>query len=200
LDDVGNVDDPPNNGYVSDKPVSVQVSPNTEAGTDVTQKGGCDCIIATYQGADLLKGYNLEFAKGALEPALEEMMLGGTAIVDGADIIGVWSPGPLDCGEKAPSVAFEFWGDAFVGSTNDGTWPYFHFVFPKTTWQTGQQTYENNFSQPPFTGKAVANPLWGSGPYGDQPQDTPAESPGGYFFTTTLPTAACDYVDVTPGS
>jgi len=200
LDELGNVDTPPDNSYVSSKAFSVQVSPNVETGADITQRGGCDCILATYQGADLLKGFNLEYAKGALEPALEEMLVGGTPITVGGNVTGFWAPGVLDCGESQPAVAFEIWGDAYTGSTNDGTWPYFHWVFPKTTWQLGQQTFGNEFSQPPFTGKAVANPLWGGGPYGDQPSDTPSDSPGGYFLTTTLPTASCEYADVTPGS
>lgn len=198
--DTGEPDDPPDNVFVSDKATSVQVTPNVATGADVEQRGGCDCIIATYQGPDLLKGYNLEFAKGALEPALEVMLLGGTPITSGADTIGVFAPGPLGCGDRAPVVGFEFWGDAYVGSAPDGTFPYFHFLFPRTSWQEGQQSFANEFANPAFTGKGTANPNWGSGPHGDQPLAIPTDSPGGYWLDDAIPTASCDPTDVTPGT
>lgn len=204
LDSVGSVAPEPNNSYVSDKPISVQLTPTIETGTDTTLKGGCDCIVATYQGPDLLKGFELEFAKAAVEPAMEEMMLGATVILDESTVpvpIGLWHPGPLDCAEVQSACAFEFWTDVWEGSGQNADWPYIHHVYPYTTWQMGQQSYENDFAQPTLSGKARANSAWGAGPYGDQPEAIPTNSPGGFFYQTeAMPDAECGYDSVTPGT
>lgn len=206
LDSVGNVEDPPNNVYVTDVPMSVQLTPTIEAGVEATLKGGCDCIVATYQGPDLLKGFTFEFGDAVVEPAMQEMMLGASLITDDSDSpvpIGIWHPGPLDCGGSQPKVAFEFWTDVWNkgGSSQNTDWPYLHHVYPATTWALGQQTYENTFATPTFTGKARANSAWGDGPYGDQPEPVPTNSPGGHFYEVgPLPDAECGYQDVTPTS
>lgn len=201
LDDVGNVAPSPNNSYVTDSPISVQVTPRVEAGADITLKGGCDCIIATYQGPDLLKGFDLAFVKGKIEPGLEEMLLGADVITDGADLVGIWHPGPLDCGDVQPAAGFEFWTDVWQGSAQETVRPYIHHVYPQTTWQQQAQTFANEFAQPGVAGKAVANPAWANGPYGDQPEPVPSQSPGGFFYTDeTPPTGSCGYASVTPGS
>jgi hypothetical protein len=201
LDDNGNVAAPPNNVAVSDSAVSVTVTPNVEAGVDISLKNGCDCIVAAYLGADQKKGYNLEFAKSKIEPAAEEILLGATVISDGADQIGYWSRGIGECGEAAPSAAFEFWTDVWVGNAQDGTRPNIHHVFPQSTWVEGGNTYGNEFATPTLSGKAVANPNWGMGPHGDQPEAAPANSSYGLYYTDEpMPDAACGYDDVTPAS
>jgi hypothetical protein len=201
LDDVGNVAEPPNNVAVSDSPISVTVTPRVEAGADLTLKGGCDCIVATYLGPDLLKGFDLELAKAKIEPALEEILLGATVISDGGDQIGYWHPGPLDCGQTQTLAGFEFWTDVWIGSAQESVRPYIHHVYPSTTWQQAAQTFQNEFAQPGITGKASANPAWGNGPHGDQPEPIPADSPGGLYYTAEpLPDSACGYDDVTPAS
>lgn len=201
LDSVGNVAGGADNSYVSDKPISVQLTPTIETGADTTLKGGCDVILATYQGPDLLKGFELEFAKGAIEPAMEELMLGGTLIEDDSTVpvpIGLWHPGSDDV---QAAVAFEFWTDVWEGSAQNADWPFIHHVYPYTTWRMGQQTFENDFAQPTLSGKARANSAWGSGPYGDQPEPIPANSPGGFFYTDEpTPDAACGYATVVPSS
>ena len=39
-------------------------------------------------------------------------------------------------------MAFEFWTEHVVGSGLDATYPYFHWVFPASTWQIGDNTFE----------------------------------------------------------
>lgn len=201
LDDVGNVAAPPNNSYVTDSPISVTVTPRIEAGADLTLKGGCDCIVATYLGPDLLKGFDLEFAKAKIEPGLEEILLGATVITDTGDLVGYWHPAPLDCGQTQSIAGFEFWTDVWVGSAQEGARPYIHHVYPSTTWQQGAQTFQNEFAQPSLAGKASANTVWDEGPYGDQPEGIPTDSPGGLFYTAEpLPDSECGYQDVTPAT
>lgn len=201
LDSDGNVAASPNNSAVDDKPVQVTMTPRISAGADLELKGGCDCIIASYLGPDIVKGWDLAVDKGAINFALEEILLGGSAITAGADLIGRWFAGPLDCGETQPKSAFEFWTDVWDGNAQSTVWPRLHYVFPGTTWAEGTTTAQNNLVPEPITGKAVANDNWANGPYGDQPEAVPAGMPGGRWLTTdAFPTATCGYSDVTPAS
>lgn len=205
LNDDGSVAAGPNNSYVSDKPMRVTLTPVIEAGKDSTLKGGCDCIIASYKGPDLLKRFTLEFGQAAIEPGMLSLMLGATLISDTSPEpvpIGVWWPAQVGCElPPPPNVAFEFWTQVYDGDAPNDTWPYIHHVYPFVNWQQGPQTYEDDFAQPSIVGNARSNIQWGEGPYGDQPSGIPGNSPGGFFYTAdALPDAACGYATVTPGS
>ncbi len=195
----GNVSDTDDNSYVSDKPLSVQVTPTIEAGADITLTGGCDCVIAAYRGTDKLKRFEFEVNVAALEPVMIAMMVGGTILVDGAVDVGVAWPSSLECGEAEPVVAFEFWTDHWNGDSQDPTYPYIHHIYPQTRWQIGQQQYQNDFAQPVLAGFSRQNLVWGNGPYGDGPGAD--ISNGGWFYTDVAPpTAACEPATVIPAS
>lgn len=200
LDSTGAPVAEPNNVYVSDKPVQVQVTPQIEAGRDLTLVGGCDCIVAQYRGNDKLKFFTLELDRAAIEPALEEMMLGASVILDGVDPIGVWWPSEqtFDCSnEVQPNLAFEAWQDLWE---DDHQAPsphrYVHWVWPSSRWQISAHTLQNDFMQPKVNGFTRGNPLWGAGIYGDYPEA--AEANGGYFYTDSIPTAFDGYQTVAP--
>lgn len=205
LDDDGSVAAGPNNSYVTDNPIRVTVTPVIEAGKDTTLKGGCDCIIASYKGPDLLKRFDLEFGIATIEPAMLSLMLGATLISDLSDVpvpIGVWWPAQVGCDlDPPPNVGFEFWTKVWDGDAQNATWQFVHHVYPFTNWQIGPQTYEDDFAQPTLTATCRSNTLWGHGPYGDQDDGIPGNAPGGFFYTQdALPAAACGYASVTPGS
>lgn len=191
LDSLGNLVAGPNNSYVSDKPISLGVTPNIETGTDTVLKGGCDQIVAQKKGDDLLKRFDLQLDLGALEPAIVEMLTGGAAILDGSDVIGVWWP----LGTTAPpKVAFEGWSDAWEDDHQFTALPYWHWIWPATRWQMGPVTLQNDFAQPQLNGFSVGNPNWGLGPYGDLPEA--ADDNGGFFGADAIPAAHCGYLTV----
>lgn len=183
-----------NNSYVTDKPMMLSVTPVIEAGLDRTLVGGCDCILATYRGFDKLKRFDLQLDLGVLEPAMLELMLGSQAITGiGGDIIGTWwSSQSFDCSAAIqPPIALEGWQTAWNQSGPDATWPYIHWIWPLAYFQIAQYTLQNDFDQPRMTGFTRGNSAWGTGPYGDLPQ---AAGPlGGFFYSTTIPTATCGY-------
>lgn len=193
LDATGNPTAGPNNSYVSDKPIQLGVTPVLEQGQDKTLVGGCDCIVATYRGYDKLKRFDFELDLGSLEPGLIEMLTGGAAVTSGGVPIGVsFSDQQFDCsGPPSPNVALEAWQDAWADDHQDDTWPYIRWLFPSTFWQLGANTLQNDFLQPKITGFSRGNPVWDTGIYGDQ---AVALAPlGGFFYDTTIPTAACGY-------
>lgn len=206
LDSQGNVLDESNNSYVTNNVVSVQVNPVIEAGLDSTLVGGCDCIVASYKGTDKLKRFEFTLELPTFEPALIEMMTGATLIEDTSDIpvpIGVSWPSQLSCSDtQAPNVAIEWWSDLWTDDQQDPDWPYVHSIYPSSYWQIGQQTGQNDFANPQFTGFTRTNSLFGD-PYDDLPSPVSAGflDQGGEFLTTTAPpTAECGYQTVYPNS
>jgi hypothetical protein len=197
----GSVADGPDNSYVSDDLITVQMNPNILAGLETDLVGGCGCIVATRKDPDRLKRFDFVVNSGALEPALLEMMLGADLIEDGSTSpvpIGIWYPDQRDCAFQPTPVAVEFWADAWVDDAADPDWPYIHFLFPRTFWQMGNLQLGNDFAQPVVNGFSRSNPSWGDGPYGDQPEAIPTGAPGGFWYSAEAqPTAECGYQTTT---
>lgn len=197
----GSVAAPPDNSYVTDKAISITVTPNIETGNTFSVRNGCGCSISRRKFADTFNWFEFSFNMAALEPEMLAMLLGAGTIVDGADVVGTAFPSALDCDEAEPQVALEFWTEHNVGSGRDGTYPYFHWVFPATIWQLGDNTFEEGPAQPTVNGFSRTNQQWGDGPYGDGPPDSEDIREGGFWKTAdALPTADCAAVNVTPSS
>lgn len=190
-----------NNSYVSDKAISVSLTPNIETGNTFSLRNGCGCSIARFKANDVFNWFEFTFADGALEPAMWALMLGAETITDGSDIVGMAFPSQLDCDEDEPAVALEFWTKHVVGSGQDGTFPWIHWVFPKTVWQLSDNTFEEDIAQPSLTGFSRTNQQWGDGPYGDGPPDGQDIRDGGWWKTDVdPPDADCDVNAVTATS
>ena len=197
LDSTGNVEPGPDNSYVTDKPISIAVTPVIEPGAESTLVTGCDNIAAAYKGRNKLKRFEFEAAFAAFEPAMLEMVLGATLIEDTSDDpvpIGIWWPNQACGDDPSPNVAIEFWQDVWTCDAQDGDWPYIHHVYPSTYWQVAPFRAENSLQPTTLTAFSRVNPNWGDGPYGDQADATPSDSPGGSFYTDVAPpAAACGY-------
>lgn len=180
----------PNNVYVSDKGISLGLTPVITAGADRELIGGCDQILASWKGDDKLKRWDLQLDVGKLEPALVEMLTGSPAISSAGDVIGNWWTEQQFAG-AGPLVAFEGWMDAIEDDHPHAVFPFWHWVWPATKWQFGPQTLQNDFLQPRLNGFSRGNTLWGDGIFGDYPEA--AEPLGGYFLTALLPAAECGY-------
>ena len=190
VDAAGNVVAGAKNSYVSDKAISVSVTPNIETGNTFSLRNGCGCSIARFKANDTFNWFEFTFADGALEPEMWALMLGSETIVDGADVVGMAFQGALECDEDEPAVGLEFWTKHVVGSGQDGALPWIHWVFPKTVWQLSDNTFEEDIAQPSLTGFSRTNLQWGDGPYGDGPPDGQDIREGGWWKTDVDPPAA----------
>lgn len=180
----------PNNVYVSDTPLDLAINPDILAGEVKDVKGGCDQLVATYRGQDITKRFNLELTQAIIDPALEEMLCGGSIVLAGEDPIGVNFPAP--CGTQQPFVAIEAWQDLYdCDHQPSEPYQYRRYIFPSSRWVRGPETAQNDFSQPKFTGFTVGNANWGVGIFGDL--TNPVGANGQWVFDNTLPTAACGY-------
>jgi len=202
----GCVAPPTDNSFVTTDLISLQLTPVTEAGADLSLVGCCDCEVASYRGKDKLKRFDFTITNPKLSPALYEMMIGGGIINDASVPVGTTWPDSAQCGDDDTVVALEFWVKHWNGSSQDQTYPWIHHVYPQTLWQIGQQQFQNDFAQPTLTGFSRANACWGDGPYGDGPEaeyGTPIDiSNGGFYYTATDPPVDtdCDYADVAVSS
>ena len=159
------------NSYVSDKPISIQVNPNNEAGNNFSVRNGCGCKIASRKNPDTFNFWELTLDMAAMEPTMQAFMLGATTITDTGDVVGVAFPASLECDEQSPAVAFEFWAENVTGSGLDGT------------------------------GTSQTNENWGEGPYGDGPPNGADIAEGAWWATSDdLPTAECASQNVTSSS
>jgi hypothetical protein len=190
VDAAGNVVAGSTNSYVSDNVISLGLRPNIEEGQTFSTRNGCGCSIARFKASDTFNWFEFSLSQGALEPELMAMMLGSATIVDGADVVGQAFPTALACDEDEPAVALEFWTKHIVGSGQDGTYPWIHWVFPKTVWRMGDNTFEEGIANPAVEGFSRTNSQWGDGPYGDGPPDGEDISEGGWWKTDVDPPAA----------
>ena len=201
LDDLGNVA-AGNNSYVTDKQISLAFAPNIDTGATFSQRNGCGCSLARFKAEDIFNWWEFTFTDGAIEDAMVALMVGGTTIVDGSNIVGLHFPSALDCDEQRRQVGVEAWTQHIFGSNKDSTYPYIHWVWPASVWQFGDNTAEEDFMNPVLTGFSRSNPLWGGGPYGDGPPDGSDVGPEGSRWKTSdlPPVADCAIAAVTPGS
>lgn len=190
-----------NNAYVTDSALTITVSPNIETGNAISVRNGCGCKISSFKFPDTFNWWEFQFSDTTLEPVMEAFMLGASTIEDGADTVGLAYPSSLACDEDEPAVALEFWTKHIVGSGQDATYPWVHFVYPMTIWQVADNTFEEAAGTPSLTGFSRTNGNWGDGPYGDGPPDGQDISEGGYWKTDVEPPSAeCAAVAVTSTS
>jgi hypothetical protein len=189
------------NAYVTDNPIQITLTPNIETGNTVSVRNGCGCSVARFKFPDTFNWFEFSFNKAALEPSMEAFLLGAETIVDGADVVGIAFPSTLDCDADEPSVALEYWTKHVVGSGQDGTYPWIHWVFPSTSWSLADNTFGEDATQVSLNGFSRTNTNWGEGPYGDGPPDSQDIRDGGYWKTDVdPPTAACAATTVTSTS
>jgi len=201
VDAAGNVVAGANNSYVSDNIISLALRPNIEDGATFSSRNGCGCSIARFKANNTFNWFEFTLAQAALEPELMSMLLGSPTIEDGADVVGQAFAGALACDEAEPAVGLEFWTKHIVGSGQDGTYPWIHWVFPKTVWRLGDNTFEEAIANPTVEGFSRTNSQWGDGPYGDGPPDGQDISEGGWWKTNVdPPTADCASAAVTATS
>ncbi len=201
LDENGVAEGGAGNTYTSDRAITVGLSPNIETGNTFNLRNGCGCSISRFKSLDVFNWFEFTFANGALEPEMMAMMLGSEDITSGGDSVGLHFGSALSCDDAEPTVAFEFWTKHINGNTQDTTHPWIHWVFPKTVWQLGDNTFEEGIATPTVNGFSRTNSNWGDGPYGDGPPDSQDISEGGWWQTDEDPPAAeCAAGNVSPSS
>jgi len=199
LDSLGFPAQPPNNVYIVQDVIQLQMTRVQQDGQERRMEGGCGgCVIAQKTDDDQFTRFDLELQAGRLEPGFLEMMAGATIITDSGETIGVADGAKLACGTPPGRVAFEAWSKRWTADDEqDPVFPWWHWLFPSVRFVSGDETLQADFSPIVLTGKTRANTAWGVGPYGDQPEDITGNHRGVWATDENLPVSTCDYSDVT---
>ncbi len=200
LDDLGNVSDEEDNAYITDKSLSIVLTPQIIVGPEINIPGGCCPSLGNAKQPDSQVRMTFAWVRQALEPALQTLLVGGDPIVDGANVIGATEPPPVSCGGGQLAVALEFWTKNWNGDAQDQVWPWWHFVYSSTSWSKAPSTAANDLMSSTVNGFSRTNDLWGNGPWGDQPTGIDASRGAFYLTQEDPPTAECGWIHVAPGS
>lgn len=173
--------------------MTLSLSPDVEAGEDITTKNACGDICIRDKDCDRLKGFDLELTLCGVPPHVIEMLTGGTLLLDGSgNVKGLAMRESKDavCND---SVALEFWsknadkGQCTVDGTTQNLW--IHWVLPRTiNWEiSGGLEFSTGPLEIVLSGYAENNPLWFPSypdtvfpswdPGGGDPAGTPTGSP-----------------------
>lgn len=197
-----------NLGYVSDALIKVDIDPDWEDGKEYTLRNGGGNICGFFRSEDRFKGVALELELCNLDYELISMMVPGTFLIrSGASIAGIEWPDPASTASQN-GICVEFWSlawDVDVQATPTVTGSaltYHHHVFPKVKFQHDKYTLQEDFATFPIKGYGRVNPkITADGPFNDWPTWVKnfggIYTPGGVFFDSAIPAAACGSIAVT---
>lgn len=101
------------NMYLSNDIARLDITPNYEAGDEITLKSGCGSIAAAYKDVDRLKRADVALTMLTTDPELYELLAGFSLITSGGQSVGAAAPA---VGATPPAgVSLEVWTKAWKG-------------------------------------------------------------------------------------
>lgn len=183
--------DPGAENQVVQSMVSLGMTPNVQAGDELSQRNGDGEVCAALTEPDVITRYDLTLTLCVLDFELLEILTGGRVLMTGGQPVGFAAPAFDD---EKPIVVVEAWSQAQEGTvqaTEDGAALWLHWVFPRVEWTLGNQTIERGILNFQLTGKAVENPSMGLGPNGEWPEVI--TEAWGVFLDDEIPDVVCGY-------
>lgn len=183
-----------NNMYVSDALATIAIASNIEEGDEFVVKNGCGELCVNVKACDQLKRLDLTMGLCYPDPELLELLLEGSKLNTDGAAVGFAYPslGETGCTD---GVSVEWWSKRYdVGGSLDSTYPYEHYIAPKTFWVPTNRNFENGPVTVELTGFAIENDNWGNGPENDYhgTSDRSLQS----LPEADLPTPTCGYQTV----
>jgi len=162
--------------------MEVNLSPDVEAGEDITTKNACGDICIRDKDCDRLKGFEVELKLCGVPLTVIEMLTGATLLSDGAGGFSGLVMRESKAAACEPSKMVEFWsknadkGACSVDGTTQNLW--IHWVLPRSiNWElSGGLNFTTGPLEVTLSGYAENNPLW----FPSYPGTTfPSWTPGG---------------------
>ncbi len=178
------------NLYVTDALVKMEGTPQFTKVPEVEVLNACGALCSFYKAIDPFKRVDLTLELCTIDPELEHMLTGGELFSTGGFVIGASAP-PVGTVEAAVQngVSIELWSKHILQGDLDPTWPYIHWIWPRTHWAPDKTTFDINHMPRLFTGFTSENPNWFNGPANDWTFSS--DRTYAYAFTKTLPATAC---------
>lgn len=183
--------------YEHAAPIALSYTEQRPERERLEQKDGCGDTCGLYIGPPrAVDSVELSVDLCKLDAELVEMLAGGSVITDGTyGTVGYLSA--TDSTVNVEGVAIETWSIAWNGrqrALRNGEPAWYRHVFPKTTWQVGQITANNEgFSTIPMTGFGEVNSGFATGYSADPFPTDVGESAYGWVLDDALPEAFCGY-------
>lgn len=157
----------PENSYVTDALVQLELGLEYEDGNEIVQRNGSGNLCLTYKAPDSLKRGTISSMQVCTpDPIILQFLAGGTIIEDGAgNPIGYAAP-KVGSDPVPNGVSIEFWTRGIIDGSEQG---YFWWVAPKTKLRPsdGWTISGEDPLLPELEGSAEQNPNWGDGPGND---------------------------------
>lgn len=177
------------NLYVSDALTKLEADPEYVAGANIQKKNAGGNLCVNYRTRDVLSRFGLALEICSLDPELEVMLVGGELFTSGGVHIGASSP-QVGVIEAPYGVSVELWSRHVVsGGDQDATWPWVHWVLPRSYWTPGKVTWDENDMPRLFSGFTSENQNWFNGPANDWAFSSDRSI--AWAFTQTVPTPTC---------
>lgn len=151
---------------VSNALIKITFTPQNEDGDEISLKNGNGDQCVYYKAPDTLKNIDFEVDMCTPDPEMQEMLAGGTVLLDGSDSIGYAAPA-VGSTANPNGVSIEAWSKAIIGGALASHLPYIHWLWPRLNLTQDEQSLENDAAQPVFKGTGQENAGWGTGPNGD---------------------------------
>ena len=188
----------PSASYVTKAFISVKITPQMEAGIDITQKAANGSIGIAYKVPDSLKRVNVDVAIYNPDPLLTEMMQGGTILGNSKGYAA-----PMFGEVSNPTgVAIEVWSKAILNGRPAAIDPYWRWLIPFVIMRnTGDRMIQEGVLGTSFTGWGQGNAGFGTGPTSATPI-WPWMSDRAYAYARdasipTIPVGGAGYVATT---
>lgn len=176
------------NVYVTSALVEIGFEVVVSEGEDLEQQNGCGDVCVSYKNPDKFKRFDLTMQICRPDPEIIAMLVTGVSTIStGGNVIGWSSPEVGTISGNGASI--EVWSTAIIDGAMAGTRPYFRWVMPKTKWQLGGQTLNNQIMVPTLNGFTETNQNWYNGPANDWPYDSDRHLH--VARDTAIPTTTC---------
>jgi hypothetical protein len=148
------------------QPISLAVTPTTDAGETVTTRTGCGDICYTRTDPDVETGADLVLTLCSFDPEFIALAIGAEVITEAPSTNIGWAKGTT----SADPVESHFWTKTFDGSSQVAA-PnnYWHHVFPRVTWTLGSYTLGRDVLQMVLNGTAAPSGTIVNGGFDDIP-------------------------------
>lgn len=164
--------------------ISVKITPEYEAGTDITTKLADGTIGIAYKTPNTLKRVNLTIGVENPDPELTEIMAGGTIL--GASQ-GYAAPAMGTVGVPN-GVAIEVFSKAILNGRPAAVNPYWQWLIPYAVLDnTGDKTIAEGVLGTEFAGYGLGNPMYGTGSMNTPTWPWVTDRAYAYARTTTIP-------------
>lgn len=146
--------------------MELNLSPDVEAGEDITMKNACGEICTRYKDCDRLKGFDVELKLCGVPLPVIEMLIDATLLEDGSgNVVGAAMRNALTDPCQPPKM-IELWSKNVgavcspAGDTADNLW--IQWVLPLTrNWEiSGDLNFTTGALEVTISGYAENNPNW----------------------------------------